>query len=274
MNLLGKIFVVLIFVMSMLFMAFSVCVYATHRNWKEEVTKKDSDIRSLRTENDQLKEERERAMNILAHERAARTSALTSLNARVVEGDQEVTRMRQQVDQLQEQHRREFAAVTSSQGLLKTLKDDNTKLQNQISQTRASLDEKLKEAIRLTDLNHQLQGEIDRLQRRNAVALQRLGSAEQQLQRFGAKLDDPLTDIPPVLDGTVEDISRDRRTVQVSLGRDDGLRTSHELNFYRRDQYLGRGVVAKVEPEFAIVRLKTLQGRDIRRGDSVATRVE
>ena len=37
MNLVGKIFVVLILVMSVLFMAFAMAVYATHRNWREVV---------------------------------------------------------------------------------------------------------------------------------------------------------------------------------------------------------------------------------------------
>src|SRR5688572_10141609 len=35
MNLTGKIFTMLILIMSVLFMAFSVMVFATHRNWKE-----------------------------------------------------------------------------------------------------------------------------------------------------------------------------------------------------------------------------------------------
>ena len=37
MNLVGKIFVVLIFVMSVVFMAFAMAVYATHKNWREVV---------------------------------------------------------------------------------------------------------------------------------------------------------------------------------------------------------------------------------------------
>jgi len=37
MNLIGKIFIVLILVMSVLFMAFAMAVYATHQNWREAV---------------------------------------------------------------------------------------------------------------------------------------------------------------------------------------------------------------------------------------------
>ena len=37
MNLVGKIFVVIICVMSIFFMGLTVAVYATHRNWREVV---------------------------------------------------------------------------------------------------------------------------------------------------------------------------------------------------------------------------------------------
>src|SRR5262245_15571621 len=37
MNLVGKIFVGIIFVMSIMFATFAMMVYATHRNWREEV---------------------------------------------------------------------------------------------------------------------------------------------------------------------------------------------------------------------------------------------
>ena len=39
MNLVGKIFIVLILVMSLVFMSFAVVVYATHHNWKEVATR-------------------------------------------------------------------------------------------------------------------------------------------------------------------------------------------------------------------------------------------
>ena len=37
MNLVGKIFVVCIFVMSMVFASFAIMVYATHTNWRDEI---------------------------------------------------------------------------------------------------------------------------------------------------------------------------------------------------------------------------------------------
>ena len=40
MNLVGKILVVLVLIMSICFMAFAVAVYATHKNWQETLTLK------------------------------------------------------------------------------------------------------------------------------------------------------------------------------------------------------------------------------------------
>ena len=46
MTLLGKILTILILVMSILFMAFAVSVYATHTNWRDQVTKLGADVKS------------------------------------------------------------------------------------------------------------------------------------------------------------------------------------------------------------------------------------
>ena len=79
MNLVGKIFTMLILVMSILFMAFAVAVYHTHRNWRD-LAKKTQTRRSpsYRDENAQLRDERLQMENRLAHERAARRTALGS----------------------------------------------------------------------------------------------------------------------------------------------------------------------------------------------------
>ena len=44
MNLVGKIFVVLITVMSFVFMAFALSVYATHQNWRLAVENPESEV--------------------------------------------------------------------------------------------------------------------------------------------------------------------------------------------------------------------------------------
>ena len=48
MNLIGKIFTVLILVMSIMFMAFAISVYATHRQWSDLAKQRQSEVLKLR----------------------------------------------------------------------------------------------------------------------------------------------------------------------------------------------------------------------------------
>ena len=62
MNLVGKILTVLIFVMSLVFMSFTVAVYSTHRNWRDEVMTPDTGLKAKldksRSRNTQLQDEK------------------------------------------------------------------------------------------------------------------------------------------------------------------------------------------------------------------------
>ena len=60
MNLVGKIFVVLIAVMCLVFMSFAMAVYATHKNWKDVVENPDNGL------NKQLKDQDARNKELTA----------------------------------------------------------------------------------------------------------------------------------------------------------------------------------------------------------------
>ena len=97
MNLLGKVFTVLILLMSVSFLMLAVVVYATHTNWKklvdnaspgageklgyvQQVREKDALIERLRGEQSRLK-------NALAREQAARRYALAALQSKLTNVD-------------------------------------------------------------------------------------------------------------------------------------------------------------------------------------------
>ena len=88
MTLVGKIFTMLIFVMSILFMAFAVMVFATHRNWKEYVTNPTTGLQKQLDLAKQAKTDADAQMarlkEDLRNEQAARASAIGVLTARAV----------------------------------------------------------------------------------------------------------------------------------------------------------------------------------------------
>ena len=78
MTLVGKIFTVLVLIMSIAFMMLAVTVFATHRNWRDVVTLPDglkSQIEALSKTNGELRTEISRAKDQIALEQAARRFA-------------------------------------------------------------------------------------------------------------------------------------------------------------------------------------------------------
>ena len=70
MTLVGKIFTMLILIMSIIFMAFAMMVFATHRNWKDTATKTKVALDAANTSLKDVKDALEREKTDLAREQA------------------------------------------------------------------------------------------------------------------------------------------------------------------------------------------------------------
>ncbi len=85
MNFIGKIFVVLIFAMSLVFMAFAVAVYGTHQNWKEKAAAEAARVQTLQGTLEEREAEKKKLEAELNNELNARTQALAKLEAERLE---------------------------------------------------------------------------------------------------------------------------------------------------------------------------------------------
>ena len=165
MNLVGKIFTMLILVMSILFMAFAVAVYHTHRNWKESGEKTTPGGRSYRDENQRL-EEKQQLVNRLSHERAARRTALARLETQVQQKQQQFDARNQQYTDLLAQQRTAIDAMQNAQRQLDQLKEQIQGLQQEILVAQQDRDQQFSRVRELTDQIHQAQGIQARLEQR------------------------------------------------------------------------------------------------------------
>src|SRR5882762_6360981 len=97
MTLVGKIFTVLILLMSVVFMSFAVMVFATHQNWKDQVKNPDPNVGyevKLKNKTSELanaKLEHDRTRQQLALEQASRRQALAALQTRLTQAEDQVT---------------------------------------------------------------------------------------------------------------------------------------------------------------------------------------
>ncbi len=271
MNLVGKIFTVLILVLSILFMGFAMMVYATHRNWKELASQKQVDLTRLRGENSQLADEIEQHKSDLAHERAARRIALARLESQVQEKEQQFEARNQQYTELLAKQRSATDAVLNAQRQLDQVKEQITKLENEIRVAREDRDQQFAQVRDLTDQMHQAEGIRRRLEQRMQTLTEDFTRATTVLKAYDLGIETPVTNIPPEVRGEVLSVGPDM--IEISIGEDDGIKPGHTVVVSRRDKYLARAEIMKVTPDRAVGRIQ-YRNAPIQEGDRVQTKVE
>jgi uncharacterized protein YlxW (UPF0749 family) len=283
MNLIGKIFTVLIFIMSMVFMAFAVAVYATHTNWKEKVTNTDTaggrqlglkpQLDQQKELNRQLQAQIDAVNNALAKERAARVNVLAALEAKLLQVQTQLTQKDDDLAKLDAAHQVLVETNNNTQNLLTALTGEVQTLRDEIRTAQQDRDDQFQQVVPLTDQLNQATGELNRLNERNAVLVAQNASLERVLERNGLTAETPVSHIPPDLNGVVLE-SSNADLIEVSLGSDDGLKKGHLLEVIRGSQYLGRLEVYTVKPDVSTARIiKEYQKGPIKRGDLVRTKI-
>ena len=89
-NVLGKIFVFGVFVMSLMLMSFAVAIYSSHVNWQEVAKKKQEDLDKLKTEETSLNQEITRLTANVATSEAARDQVVAKFQQALIEKDKEL----------------------------------------------------------------------------------------------------------------------------------------------------------------------------------------
>ena len=272
MTLLGKIFTVLIMIMSVMFMGFSIVVYATHTNWKQksvELKKQVDDRDGILTEvRKSLATQKER----LEREQAARRFSLAALQIRADEYKirQEDETRKLQAKQAQNDDLTESLLIAEKTKA--TLTDEVGKLRVEIRDTQQAADDFFAELLALTDGNEQLKGEKIRFQEKNAQLVAQVSRLSSVLKSNGLDEFSNLTLVTPDVDGIVTAVAKDM--LQISLGFDDGLREGHQLDVYRGANFLGRIVIRKITPSSAVGEIIPKYRRgEIRKGDRVGKNV-
>ena len=285
MNLVGKIFVFLIFCMSVVFMSFAVMIYATHKNWRQEVIREEvgsngqpgwkKRFENEKNKNVELQAQKENLQNQIATQEAAKRQELAKLEA-------EYGRLQDENTQLQETYVAKtkelgdlLAKVEAQQDVLEVLRAENERMRVDIATTRDVIDEQLANYLIQTEQLHQSQGELKRLEERKKQLLEELALAERVLQANDLSKNTPIDDTPPPIDGVVTAVKRMKDTiyVEVTVGTDDGIRQGNKMEVYRGGQYLGQIEIVRTTPDRSVGRVdRSRQQGEIRARDRVETR--
>jgi len=279
MNLVGKIFIVLIFLMSTLFMGFAVAIYASHVNWKtaaaaleDQLTEEKSKSVKLSDERDRLETERGKAE---MEQRKALSSLATekqTLEAQQEEATKQLTALNQDV-------RDATATLGTAHATLADLRKQVVGLRDEIRKEQEEKDAAFSDVVELTDQLHDLANDLKTLQDRNKELAEVYADAKEVLRKHDLNENPAVyADEAAKVDGLVLAV-RDTGLIEVSIGKDDGLVSGHTLEVYRiadgLSTYLGKVEVAQVEPDKAACKiLPEFRKGTIQKGDSVASKLK
>ena len=279
MNFLGKVFVVLILLMSIMFMALSIAVYATHKNWQEVAVGPNglqTQLQQARTEYDQARSQHNRRVEELTAEIESTGQQVRKLEAeRVALVDRNVS-IQTELDQLKQERRDATAAVASTQANNDRLAAEVTDLRQQIRTTEQLRDRLFGETLAATEEMHQTAGQLVSATERSQQLTEQVAGMTTVMRESGL---DPATDpnaVVPNVDGFVSQIRRTSggQFVEVTIGADDGLKAGHTVEVYRGGRYLGRIEILRTSPDKAVGRVvRGFQQGQIQEGDRVATRL-
>ncbi len=283
MNLVGKIFVVLVLLMSVIFAAFAVAVYATHKNWMLVVDNaspgpgQDLGLRQQLEQRQQRLQELTDRRNALAMQLEEEKSAYEQVRVKLENEKEELRRERDHRDKeladLTQAHREAIAAVDASHKELARLRSDIDTLRKEILTAQKERDDHFKEVVRLTDQLHAAVFELNQLKETNRELLVELTDMKNKLR--AAKIDPDAEMGLPVVEGLVLAILGDG-LVEISIGSDDGIRQNHQLYVYRtgggRNMFVGKIEVLRTDVDRSVCKIIESQG-NLAKGDRVASQL-
>jgi predicted nucleic acid-binding Zn-ribbon protein len=275
---LGQIFTLLLTLLSVAFFVASVAVNAAHKDLRKQVADFQTRQKQLDTSIDELKKAAEISRTQLAQEQVARRVSLAALQTQLDTEREKNQQANTQLNDLNSKNTLATQSLAQTLAELKRITSENDILKQEIDKIVTDRNAQRRTVIGLTDqLNGllskrtDLQSEIDTL-RDQATRFQALADIRGTALK-AAGVADP-DDVPPTdLKGVVLAVGGDQ-SVEVSIGRDDGIREGHKLDIYRNGSYLGRIEIRTVIDDKAVGKIiPAFRKGFIQAGDKVSAKV-
>jgi len=270
MTLIGKIFTVLIFIMSLLFMGFSINVYQTHVDLQTEAELAKTEANNLKDQIGTLETEKATVENSLKREQVARAYALAALETQVTAIETDLAQKEDIVKSTEARANDLADALRIAEETKAQLTTEVAQLRSDINESQQRTDTFFAQILTLTDEVNHLNSLKQQAVERESQLRNQVGRLASVVQSNGLDEFTDTADKPPSLDGRVIAVRSD--LLQISLGQDDGLRIGHQLDVYRGAVYLGRVQIRETQPSSAVCEIipKFLKGQ-IRKDDNVVT---
>lgn len=283
MHFVGKILVVLLLILSVMFMAFAGVVYNAQMNWrieankeKENVKKAQAELANTRADYDRFKNEMDQKVK-LANDKAAAVDAdnrgllATVAKLQADNGALAVAR-KTSAEQAVIAEEEALARREESQNLRKINHDQALKL-----------DANFEEKTKLEDQAHSQMIDLAAFKAKNKELLVKISHYIQALESAGISSD--VAELaaksapPPRIEGIIEEVNASKRQgaselVEISLGSDDGLKKGHEMTVSRGPKFLCKIRIVDTHPDKAVGEvIEGTRNGVVKKGDNVSTKL-
>ncbi|RLS53868.1 MAG: hypothetical protein DWH91_13215 [Planctomycetota bacterium] len=288
MSFVGKMLVVVLVVLSVLFMALSGGVLAVHNNWR---TKHDTVLGQLKGAQEDFAAAQANATAIKQTSQKevddAKKSADTA-NAALATQTDELVALQKQVNELQLQMQTQTALAETNSKESDFRNQESLKQRAANRTLQAALDQSAADVRQLEDDKFGLQVEFDKLKAAYNEAQVRTTYLEGVAKKYKwetdphkvARMETP----PPPVEGLVKVVTKDKtnrpKFVEISIGADDGLIKGHKIDVVRLgldgkdSQYMGKIQLTDVGPDHAVgIVIEAAKNGIIEVGDNVTTKL-
>jgi len=281
MTLVGRILVFVITILALVFLGVSTVVFSTATNWKEAKEAETKKVNELQTKTQTLTAQVESAKEEFAKAQATHKAALkqqedivAALESKIKQAQDEITTSRGALETAQQNAKMALEDSTARKGETDLLREQKSAVEKQANEFK----------IRQTELNDQ----IRELSRMLETATNNANDLRDRVARFSTLLrrnglSDDITGLkglenPPTVQGEVARVDSSNRSVEITIGSDDGLVAGHELFLYRvkpQPEFLGKIKVISVDPDQSVGRVigATINGKKIKEGDIVSSTI-
>ena len=272
-NVIGKIFVFAVFIMSLMLMSFAVAIFSSHVDWQVEYKKKQDELEKIKTEEQKLNQEISRLTQQVGDSEAARDQVIAKFQQALLEKEGELAELRKQRNEKLEEMQAKITELANVEEDLTRAREEIKSLQGDVRDKQLKVDEQVTRAAELAGQLHEKESFLQIATERKAQLEKQVAQARLLLKQNGLSLESATKDRVPAVDGVVTAVADN--SIEVSLGGDDGLQAGHQIEVYRKDEYLGRAIVKSVKPDRSIAVIVREYARGIiQRGDKVTTRLK
>ncbi|MDR1480624.1 MAG: hypothetical protein LBJ00_16980 [Planctomycetaceae bacterium] len=256
MNLIGKMFVILIFAMCIMIMVFAVVIYATHTNWKirADELKKENDDLVLKI--DQFVKQRDDREKKLYTEITRKATAIATLQTKLNTVADDNQKLTAQNDELNKQKQQDISSVILSGQSMEKLRAELEGYRKDFREAQTKWASLYSTLVSKIDEAHSLAMDLAAFK---AVGIQLAKDYQDAVEVLKKHKLLPQPELylgtpPNGVHGLITQV-RPQGWVEISIGSDSGLQKGHQLDVVRtlsgRSMLIGKISIDSLQPDKA-----------------------